>query len=173
MNFFEKYRAFFWVEGIALIFLGLVAIALPQITTLAIELFLGWLFLVGGIVQTARTFLSKDIPSFWPSLVSSVFSIVIGVLLLVFPISGILTLTILLTVFFLVEGVSKIVIAFQHREVSRWGWLAVSGVISLILASIIWSGWPGTATWVIGLMVGINMVFLGITLISLTGKSTA
>jgi uncharacterized membrane protein HdeD (DUF308 family) len=170
MNFFEKNRTFFWVEGIILIVLGFLAVALPQISTLAIELFLGWLFLVGGIFQAIRAFISISTFGFWPSIIGAVCSIGIGALLIAYPLSGILTLTLLLTIYYVIEGFTKIFLSMLHQEVANWGWLTFSGIVSLILAAIIFSGWPGTATWVIGLLVGINMIFLGFTLISLTAS---
>jgi uncharacterized membrane protein HdeD (DUF308 family) len=167
MDIFEKHRTLFLVEGIIFIILGLIAIALPQLTTLAVELFIGWLFLIGGIIQIIRTITSKNIPGFWPSLIGSLFSIVIGILLLAFPLPGILSLTLLLTIYFFADGIAKIILSFEYRPIPNWGWLTVSGIISLILALIIWSGWPSTAAFIIGLLVGINMLFFGFTFISL------
>lgn len=171
MNTFEKYRKYFLIEGILFLILGILAIALPQITTLAIELFIGWILLIGGVVQFVRTVASRGSSGYWPSLVGSIFTIVIGFLLIAYPLTGIITLTLLLTIFFFIDGISKIAFALRHREVARWGWLLVSGIISFLLAFIILSGWPLTATWVIGLLVGINMLFLGITLLALTAKT--
>jgi uncharacterized membrane protein HdeD (DUF308 family) len=86
-----------------------------------------------------------------------------GIVLLLWPLSGVLSLTLILIVFFVIEGVASIMFALEHkRELSaRWGWMLASGIIDLILATIIFAGLPGTAAWAIGLLVGINMVFGG------------
>jgi uncharacterized membrane protein HdeD (DUF308 family) len=83
--------------------------------------------------------------------------------------SGVLSLTLILIVFFVIEGVASIMFALEHkRELSgRWGWMLVSGVIDLILAAIIFAGLPGTAAWALGLLVGINMIFGGSALIAM------
>jgi uncharacterized membrane protein HdeD (DUF308 family) len=79
-----------------------------------------------------------------------------------------MTLTMLLTVFFAMEGIAKISLAFMMRPLARWSWVLFSGATSLLLAIIILMGWPGTALWVLGLLVGINMIFLGWTLLNIS-----
>jgi uncharacterized membrane protein HdeD (DUF308 family) len=90
-------------------------------------------------------------------------------MLLLRPLSGVLSLTLVLIVFFVIEGVASMMFALEHkRELSgRWGWMLASGIIDLILAAIIFAGLPGTAAWAIGLVVGINMVFGGLALIAM------
>ena len=99
---------------------------------------------------------------------SAILGIAAGAVLLLQPLSGILSPTFILIVFFLVEGAASILFALEHkRELSgRWGWMLVSGVIDLILVGIILSGLPGIAAWAIGMLVGINMVFGGVALIA-------
>ena len=90
-------------------------------------------------------------------------------MLLLRPLSGVLSRTLVLIVFFVIEGVASMMFALEHkRELSgRWGWMLASGIIDLILAAIIFAGLPGTAAWAIGLVVGINMVFGGLALIAM------
>jgi uncharacterized membrane protein HdeD (DUF308 family) len=167
MEDLRRSRSLFIFEGIAFILLGILAIALPGIMTLGVELFVGWLLLIGGLVQGYRTLQAYEAPGFWASLLSSLLSIVIGVLFLVYPLQGVLTLTLLLMVFFFVEALAKIIFAFQIKPVQGWGWLLVSGILALGMGLIIFAGWPSTAVWVIGLLVGINMLFFGSALLSL------
>lgn len=167
LEIIKKNRKLVIFEGILFIILGMFAIALPNIFTLGIELLIGWLFLIGGCVQAFRSFKTKESPGFWPSLLVSLLSIAIGILLLVYPLGGILTLTLLLSLFFLFEGCAKIIMAFQMRQLPQWGWILVSGIIALIIAGIIWSQWPSSAYWVIGLLVGVNMLFFGCSLLVL------
>jgi uncharacterized membrane protein HdeD (DUF308 family) len=165
----HEHWVLFLVEGIVLVILGLLAIALPPIATLAIEILIGWLFLVSGIVGLITTFWIRHAPGFWWSLVSAILGIAAGIVLLAWPVSGALSLTLILIVFFTIEGVASIMFALDHkRELSgRWGWMLASGIVDLILACIILAGLPGTAAWAIGLLVGINMVFGGSALIAM------
>ena len=157
------------VEGIILVILGLAAIGIPSITTLAVEILVGWLFLISGIAGWITTFWMGRVPGFWWSLVSAILGIAAGIMLLLRPLSGVLSLTLVLIVFFVIEGVASMMFALEHkRELSgRWGWMLASGIINLILAAIIFAGLPGTAAWAIGLVVGINMVFGGLALIAM------
>jgi uncharacterized membrane protein HdeD (DUF308 family) len=115
------------------------------------------------------TFWARHAPGFWWSLLSAVLAIAAGIVLLGWPVRGAVSLTLLLIVFFIIEGVLSIMYAFEHKkELSgRWGWMLVSGIIDLILAAIIWGGLPGTAEWALGLLVGINMVFGGSAMIAM------
>jgi len=165
----REHWVLFMVEGIVLVVLGMLAIIIPQLASLAVTILIGWLFLISGVVGLVTTFWVKGAPGFWWSLVSAVVAIGAGVVLLAWPISGTLSLTLVLIVFFMVEGVASIMYGIEHRREasSRSGWMIVSGVIDLILAAIIFSGLPGTAFWALGLLVGINMVFGGTSLIAM------
>jgi uncharacterized membrane protein HdeD (DUF308 family) len=83
--------------------------------------------------------------------------------LLAYPISGIVTLTLLIAAFFFVEGVIQLMIGFQMRSLQGWGWMVFSGIISILLAGLIWSEFPGSARWVIGLLVGVNLLIFGLS----------
>ena len=165
----HEHWVLFLVEGIILVILGLAAIAIPPIATLAVELLFGWLFLISGIAGAITTFMMRQAPGFWWSLVSAILGIAAGLVLLLWPLSGVLTLTLVLIVFFIAEGVASIMFALEHkRELpGRWSWMLASGVVDLILAAIILAGLPGTAAWALGLLVGINMVFGGTALIGM------
>jgi len=165
----HEHWVLFLIEGIVLVVLGLIAIVLPPIATLAVEILVGWLFLISGILGLITTFWMRGAPGFWWSLLSAVLGIGAGIVLLAWPLSGVLSLTLILIVFFTIEGIASIMYALEHkRELSgRWGWMLASGVIDLILAAIILIGLPGTAAWAIGLLVGINMIFGGSALIAM------
>jgi uncharacterized membrane protein HdeD (DUF308 family) len=115
-----------------------------------------------GLITTFR---ARQAPGFWWSLVSAVIAIAVGLILL----AGAVSLTLVLIVFFVVEGVATIMYALEHRrELSgHWEWMLVSGIIDLVLAGIIFAGLPGTAAWALGLLVGINMVFGGVALVAI------
>jgi uncharacterized membrane protein HdeD (DUF308 family) len=105
-------------------------------------------------------------PGFAWAMVTAVLAIVLGVILIVRPLAGVLTLTMVLVAFFIVEGVASVVGAIQHRRHLRsWGWVLFSGIVDLLLAYLIWAGWPSSADWAIGLLVGVNMLFFGLSLV--------
>lgn len=149
-------------EGIIFLILGILALILPGLFTLGIELMIGWLLIIGGFVQGYRSLKSRHAPGFWPSILSAILYILVGGLLVLYPLSGMITLTILLAAFFVIEGIAKIFLGFQLRNFPSWGWIVFSGFASLAMAVIIWAGWPLTAIWVIGLLVGINLLFAGL-----------
>jgi len=159
----------FVIEGVVLVILGALAIVVPPLATLGVTIFLGWLFLISGVVGLVMTFMTRGAPGFWWSLLSGVLGVIAGLVLLVYPLTGALSLTLVVTAFFIVEGVASIMYALEHRKQlsGRWGWMLASGIVDLILAAIILAGFPGTALWAIGLLVGINMLFGGASLIGL------
>lgn len=164
----EHWKAFLF-EGILLAVLGLAAIVVPTLASLAVTIFLGWLFLIGGIGGLMITFWAPRIPGFWWSLLSAALALLVGVLLVIQPVRGMLTLTIVVGAYFLAEGAVTIMYALEHRrELSqRWGWLLTAGLMDIIVAFVIIVGLPGTAAWAIGLLVGLNMMFGGTTLIGM------
>jgi len=165
----HEHWVLYLVEGIILVVLGLIAIVVPPIATLAVELLFGWLFLLSGIMGLITTFWMRDAPGFWWSLLSGVLGIAAGIVLLVWPLSGVLSLTLVLIVFFSIEGIASVMYALEHkRELSgRWGFMLASGIIDLIIAAIILFGLPGSAAWALGLLVGINLTFGGAALIAM------
>ncbi len=156
----------FLAEGIVMMVLGLLAIAVPEVATLAITILIGWLFFVGGIFRTISVLQHRAMPGFAWSLLIAVLAILLGLILIVRPIAGVLTLTIWLIAFFIIEGIAAIFLAIEHRRhLPSWGWVLLSGLVDLLLAYLIWDGWPSSAGWAIGLLVGINMVFVGLSLV--------
>ncbi len=131
----EHWKAFLF-EGILLVVLGLAAIIVPPLASLAVTIFLGWMFLVSGIAGLALTFWARQMPGFWWSLISAVLAIGAGVILLARPVQGTLTLTIVVGAYFLAEGVTTIMYALEHRrELSeRWSWLLVAGIVDILIA---------------------------------------
>lgn len=164
MEWLQNNRYLMLFEGVIFTLLGLIAIALPGFTTLGTELFIGWLFIFGGAVQLYRSLKGRNALGFIGSFLISLLYLVFGFLLLIFPVAGILSLTALLIFFFLAEGIAKIILGLQYRSLRHWGLLLLNGVLALVIAYIIWSGWPGTAFWALGLLVGINMIFFGISM---------
>jgi uncharacterized membrane protein HdeD (DUF308 family) len=159
----------FLVEGVVLVLLGLAAIIVPVVATLAFALVIGWVFLISGIIGLITTFWMRSAPGFWWSLLSAVIGIAAGVVLLMWPVSGAVSLTFVLIAFFVIEGIATIMYAVEHRAQlsGRWGWMLASGIVDLVLAGIIFAGLPGTAAWALGLLVGINLLFGGVAMIGM------
>ena len=153
----------FLFEGILLAVLGLAAMIVPPLASLAVAIFLGWMFLISGIAGLVVTYWARQMPGFWWSLFSAALAVLAGLVLLARPMQGVLTLTIIVGAYFLIEGVTTIMYALEHRrELSgRWSWLLVSGLMDILIAFLIISGLTGSAEWAIGLLVGINLVLGG------------
>lgn len=164
----EHWKAYLF-EGVLFLIFGLAAIVLPPVAGIAITILLGWMFFMTGIAGLAFSFWARSGPGFWWSLISALLALFAGLVLIFRPVQSLETLTLLIGVYFLAEGVATIMYALQHRGRSseRWGWILFSGLLDIFVAFIIISGWPGTAGWALGLLVGINLVFGGSSLIAL------
>jgi len=159
----------FLVEGIVLVLLGCAALLLPLIAGLAITILFGWLFLLLGTFGLVTTFAMRHMPGFWWALISAVITILLGGLLLVFPGIGLISLTYLLIAFFVAEGIVTIMYALEHRRelTRRWGWMLLSGVVDLFVAFVILIGLPSSFAWALGLLVGVNLLFGGASMIAM------
>ena len=165
----HEHWGLFLSEGIVLIILGIAALLLPAVASIAAAIVIGWVVLLSGVVGLISTLRMRSAPGFWWSLFSALLAMTAGFILLAWPLSGVVSLTLILAVFLLFEGIASIMLALHHRRRAsgRWGMLLASGIIDLILAAFIFLGLPGTAVWILGLVVGVNMLFGGSALISM------
>ena len=163
----RRHWGLFLAEGILLVILGILALLAPMIASIAATVFFGWLLLISGIVGLFTTFRARHAPGFWWSLISAVIGIVAGVLLIGWPLLGTLSLTAVLIGFLFAEGVVTIMYALQHRTAlsGRWGWMLASGIVDVGLGILLLIGFPSTALWALGLLLGINLIFGGWALI--------
>jgi uncharacterized membrane protein HdeD (DUF308 family) len=153
--------------GILMIILGVIAIGAPVVATIAVQVMLGWLLVIGGLAEGIHAFMAQGWRGFLLELLSAILYLAVGILLLVNPVEGALALTVVLAVFLIVEGIFKIIMALRVRDHRGWGWLLASGILSLILGVLIWAQWPASGLWVIGLLVGIQLLFTGWALVML------
>jgi uncharacterized membrane protein HdeD (DUF308 family) len=164
-------------QGLVMLLLGILAFAAPVAATIAVDIFVGWLFLISGVVGLVAVFSAKDIPAFLWSLITAALSVAAGVLLIWKPVEGALTLTLLLTAFFFAEGVFQIAasIAYRHVPGGSAGWMLLSGVADLVLVVLIFAGWPVTAAWTLGVLVAINLITSGLAIVmaALAGRRLA
>ena len=156
----------FWyiVQSGLMILAGILALIFPVISSFAIVLFLGWLLIFSGILQAISLIDARHVPHFWLQLVSVVLSVLVGIMFLRNPGAGLLTLTLLLIVFFMVEGISKVIFSLTIRPFPNWGWVLASGVISILLAFYLWANTPVTAIWLLGVLLGIELICEGAAL---------
>ncbi|MCK4841028.1 MAG: DUF308 domain-containing protein [Methylococcales bacterium] len=168
IEYLQKHWKLFFAEGVFFVILGTLAIIVPHIFTLGIIIFLGWLLLLGGIFQIIRAVNIINMPGFSLWFAIGLLQTIIGYFLVTEPAQGSLTITLLLTVFFAIEGLTKIYFALMMRSLPKWGWVFFSGITALFLAIVVWLGWPQTGLWVLGLLLGINMIFLGWSLIQIS-----
>ena len=166
----RKHWVLFLVEGILLTVLGMLAILLPAVASLAATLLFGWLLLLSGAMGLVTTIRARDAPGFGWSLASALVGLVAGGLLLAQPVQGTLSLTAVLIAFLIAEGVVSIFYATEHRKgfSAGWGWMLVSGLLDLVLAVILLAGLPGTALWALGVLLGVNMIVGGAALLSMS-----
>jgi uncharacterized membrane protein HdeD (DUF308 family) len=163
----RTYWGLFLAQGAIMMVLGALAIVWPQVSTLAVDLYAGWMFLISGIFGLVMMFLAPSAAAFFWSLLTAALSLFVGVLLLWHPVEGVVSLTLVLIAFFIVEGVFQIAAAIRDRQAlpDSWGWLLMSGIADLVLAAIMISGWPLTAIWALGLIVGINLLTSGLAIV--------
>jgi uncharacterized membrane protein HdeD (DUF308 family) len=159
-------RHSFWylLQSVLMILGGILALVFPIISSVAIVIFLGWLLIFSGILQAFNLIDVRHVPHFWLQLVSVVLSVLVGILFLRNPEAGLLTLTLLLIVFFMVEGISKIIFSLTIRPFPNWGWVFASGVVGILLAFYLWANTPVTAIWLLGVLLGIELISEGAAL---------
>jgi len=163
MSTFGDLRGFLIGYGILMTLLGTIAILLPGVTTIAVEIIIGFVILFAGIAQTVTAFMERHEDGFWWNLLGGVIGFIGGILLLVYPIEGAITLTAIVSILIFAGGVFNIVFALQQRGRPNWGWLMLNGILGIVLANLIWWGFPTASLWFIGLLVGINILFSGIS----------
>ncbi|MDX8529538.1 HdeD family acid-resistance protein [Mesorhizobium sp. VK25A] len=166
----KRHSLFYLLQGTILVAAGILAIVYPVLSSMAVITLLGWLLIISGLAQAISLFGSRHLPHFWLQLISVVLAILIGFLFLRDTTQGLLTITLLLIVFFMMEGISKVVFALTIRPLQNWGWVLASGAVGIVLSLILWARLPVTALWLIGLLLGIELVSVGGSLAYLAWK---
>ncbi|MBW4617411.1 MAG: DUF308 domain-containing protein [Desmonostoc vinosum HA7617-LM4] len=156
------------VTGILLIIFGIVAIAIPAISTIFAETWFALILISSGFAKLVYATQTRQQGGFiWKLLLSGLY-VATGVMLFIYPRTGILTLTLLLGSFLLTEGVFELILAFRLRPQQNWAWVLGDGIITLILGAMIWFQWPFNAPWLIGTLVGASVLFTGISRVMLS-----
>lgn len=157
----RRYSLWYLIQGILLMAAGVLAIIYPVISSVAVIVLLGWLLIISGVLQGLSLLGARHVPHFWLQLISVILALLIGFLFLRDPAQGLVTITLLLIVFFMIEGISKVVFALTIRPLPTWGWVLASGLVGILLSLILWSSLPVTALWLIGFLLGIELISVG------------
>ena len=161
----DVHRAAAWsiVLSVLMIVAGLLAISAPMIAGVAVTAIVAWLLIFSGLLHLAFAWRAGRAGGvLWEILLGIVYG-AIGLYMLVSPVAGLASLTLAIAAYLLVEGILELVLSFQLRPAPGTGWLLFDGIVTLVLAVMIWSTWPSSAAWVVGTLVGISMFFSGIT----------
>ncbi len=162
----KEHWQMFLIQGIVFVILGALAIAVPVIASVAVAAFVGWLLFFAGSFRAFSLVRAPHAPGYWSSLVLSILTAILGLVIALFPLQGAITLTMLLTIYFILHGISSFTLAFSIKgHTGRWVLLLIGGLIDLALAGLVIAGWPNTSVFILGLYVGINLLFTGFALI--------
>jgi uncharacterized membrane protein HdeD (DUF308 family) len=158
--------------GIAAIVVGCIAILVPAVAAVGTAIFIGWILLVVGGFMIAAAFSAHSVGSVVWRLLWAILTVIVGVWLIVEPHNGTLTLTLVLGIYFLLMGITRITVAFLGRGQPNAGLIGLSGVCGLLIGILVLVKFPSSADWAIGLLVGIDLIFAGWTLtsVALVGK---
>jgi uncharacterized membrane protein HdeD (DUF308 family) len=161
--------------GIVAIVVGCIAILIPAVASVGTAIFIGWILLVVGAFLVAAAFSAHSVASLVWRLLWAALTVVVGLWLILEPHNGTLTLTLVLGIYFLFMGVTRITVAFLGRGQPNAGLVGLSGVAGLLIGILVLAKFPSSADWAIGLLVGIDLIFAGWTLtsIALLGKELA
>jgi uncharacterized membrane protein HdeD (DUF308 family) len=158
-------RGWFVGLGAVLVALGLCSIFLPFLGSLVTTFVIGWLLMVAGVAEGIHAYQNRAWGHWGWEALAGVLSLVAGFLLVAFPLRGTVALTLILAAWFTAEGLIKIIRAVQHRGMPAWGFLLFDGILALVLGLLILVRWPSTAVWAIGLLVGVDLLFGGMSLL--------
>jgi len=161
----SAHRGWLLVLGIAYVIFGWVAIGYPMAATIAVELLIGYILLVAGLVSVVGAFFSGNWKNMALILLSGILYLIVGFMLVTNLKEGVIALTLLLAAFLFVEGFFKIIHAYQVKPAQNWIWILVSGVASVILGIMIWAEFPQSSAFIIGLLFGIYFLINGFSLI--------
>ena len=163
----RRYSLWYLVQGILMVVMGLLALIYPWIASVAIVRLLGWFLIVSGVLQAIGLIGAREVPYFWLELISAVLAIVIGLLLLRHTDAGLLFFSVLFIVYFMIEGIVKVIFSLTIRPFPNWGWVLASGLVGIVLAVYLWGNLSTVSDWMLGLLLGVLLVVEGAALTSL------
>ena len=153
----------FLMQGVLMVIAGIVALIYPLFTTVAVALLLGWMLIISGIAQAVTLVGGSNAPHFWLQIISAVLSVVVGFLFIRNPAASVATFVVLMIVFFLVEGLAKIVFSLTVRPLANWGWVLASGVLGILIAVWLLMN-PGMSLLFLGIFIGVQLIAEGVAI---------
>lgn len=159
--------------GILVMLLGILAIALPLLTGVALTMTLGVILVATGVAQLVYTFKSRSFGEGAMRFIFGALAILAGLSLFAQPGAGLATITVFLAVWFVVDGIWSLIAGFRWRPFDGWGWMVFSGIVSIVLGVMVYRQFPESAAWLVGLMVGIRLLFAGMTMIMMGSAGEA
>ena len=153
--------------GVVLVFLGILCIGSPLVTAIPIAYIVGAFMFVGGVGQIMYSMRAASWGAGLFGLIGGVIGLVAGLIVLAHPILGLKFMTLLLAAYFIIDGFTRILMSLQMRPVRGWGWAMFCGVVTLMLGLMIWRQWPLSSAWAIGVLVGVNLLLIGWSMVTL------
>jgi uncharacterized membrane protein HdeD (DUF308 family) len=160
----KRHWIWYLLQGALMVVAGVLALVYPVVASVAVISLLGWVLIASGLLQGLSLIGAQHVPNFWLQLVSVALSIVVGILFLSNPEDGLTTVTFLLIVYFVVEGISKVIFALTIRPFPNWGWVLGSGALSIGIAFVLYASMTSFSVWFLGLLLGIQLIAEGAAL---------
>lgn len=156
------------VWGVLLIVLGILAVASPLLAAVAVNVVIAWLLILAGVVHLIVAFHAHGAGSLIWKLLVGIAYLFVGGYLLLHPVLGVASLTLVLAVLFLIAGILEIVLFFRMRPMQGSSWLLLEGIVTLLLGLLIYLQWPSSSAWAIGTLVGVSMIISGVSRVMLS-----
>ena len=154
------------VVGVLLLLVGLLAIALPFFAGIAASVFFGWLLLIAGIAHLVYAWSERGTRAVLWQILIGIAYLIAALYMLVLPVAGVITLTLVLAFYIVVAGIFELVVFSRLRGLPGTIWFLVDGLVSFLLAGLIFFHWPSSSLWAIGSLVGISLLFSGVARIA-------
>ena len=159
----KKTSGWSMIWGILMFVCGILAISLPRVSSIEIVIVLSWLILIAGVWHLIFAFQSHSVGGFLWKILLAVLYLIAGIYISMHPLLSVVSLTLVLAVFLVLEGIIEIALYFGLRSLQHSGWVMFDGIVTLILGILIWRQWPSSSAWVIGTLVGISLIFSGVS----------
>ena len=149
------------VQGSVMVIAGILALIFPAFMSTSLLVLLGWLLILSGLVQVISLFGATQVPYFWMQIITIALEVLVGYLLVSNPSAGLVTVTFLMLVLFLVGGIARVVFALMIRPMRDWLWVLASGLIAVVCALVLFSNLPEAASWLLAILLGIELIAIG------------
>jgi uncharacterized membrane protein HdeD (DUF308 family) len=157
----RKRTLLFLIQGGVMVAAGVLALLFPALAGVGLLVLLGWLLVISGIVQAITLVGATQVPYFWMQLVSTALQLVVGYLLIAHPEAGMVAVTLLMLVLFLVGGIARVVFALMIRPMQDWHWVLAGGLVAILCAFVLMANLPEAARWLLGILLGVQLIAEG------------